>query len=68
MTPQSRRKATPDEDVDVECIPETEIKGGSDMMSADVASIRQPFFGAASAFAWHQSSCASCQNVYCPMD
>lgn len=46
MTPQSRRKATPDDDVDVECIPETELKGGSHMKSADVASIRQPFFGA----------------------
>ncbi len=51
MTPQSRRKATPDEDVDVECIPETEIKGGgSHMISADVASrplMRQPCFGEA---------------------
>ncbi|CAL8466850.1 g6386 [Coccomyxa elongata] len=48
MTPQSRRKATPDEDIDLECIPETELKGASDMVSADVASrplMRQPVFG-----------------------
>lgn len=48
MTPQSKRKATPEEDLD--CVPDTEHKGDSALASADTRSnnqrIRQPCFGA----------------------